>query len=122
MPLTTNGSLEMLKAYLNEGNTPMTTANTTIGVGNGTTSFSVSDTALAGASQEFNAIDSGFPQRSGAAVTFQATFSPSEALFDWREYGIKVGSTLISRKVENLGNKGLVSQTWIFVITATQAA
>lgn len=122
MPLTTNGSLEMLKAYLGEGNTPMTEANTTIGVGNGATAFSVADTALVGASQEFNAIDAGFPQRNSAVVTFQATFGPSEALFNWTEYGIKVGATLISRKVETLGNKGLVSQTWIFIITATQAA
>ena len=46
----------------------------------------------------------------------------AQALFDWREYGIMVGTTLIARKVENIGNKGAVSQTWIFVITATQAA
>ena len=122
MPLTTAGSLEMLRSYLGEGNTPMTDVDTTVGVGNGVTSFSTSDTALAGASQLFVAISSGFPQRSGSTVTFQATFTAAQALFNWREYGVKVGSTLISRKVENLGDKSARSQTWILVITATQAA
>lgn len=122
MPLTSAGSLEMLKAYLNEGNTPMTDQDTTIGVGNGTTAFSVADTALAGASTLYKPVDAGFPTRSGSTLTFQATFGVSEALFNWSEYAIKVGSTMFSRKVEALGNKGLVSQTWIFVITGTQSA
>jgi len=122
MPLTSAGSLEMLKSYMAEGNTPMTDVDTTVGVGNGTTAFATSDTALAGASQQFVAISTGFPQRSGTTVTFQASFGVSDALFNWSEYGVKVGSTLIARKVENLGNKGLVSQTWVLVITATQSA
>ena len=123
MPLTSAGSLEMLKSYLGEGNTPMTDVDTTIGVGSSTQAFSVSDSDLAATTEKlFVPITSGFPQRSGTTVTFQASFGVSNALFDWREYGVKVGSTLISRKVENLGNKGLVSQTWILVVTATQSA
>ena len=120
MPLTTAGSLEWIKAYLGESNTKMDQSNTQVGVGNSTTAFSKAQTDLQGVTKLWKNVDSGYPQRASNVVTLQATFGPSEAQFTWAEHGVRVGGTgLHSRKVESLGDKSLVSQTWIFVLSCT---
>lgn len=84
-------------------------SNTHIGVGNGTTSTSASQTGLQGGSTAFADMDSGYPQVSGNTITFYATFGETVANFDWEEFTV-VNSTddtgeNINRKVANQGTK-----------------
>jgi hypothetical protein len=88
-------------------------------VGNGTDAETADDVALAGASQLWKAMDPGYPVVEDNTVTFQATFAEAEAQFEWSEWGVDDGSTLLSRKVETLGTKA--AGQWTLTTTLTIA-
>lgn len=91
-------------------------ANAYIGVGNndGSVSEDASQTALQGASVDYEAMDSGFPQvgydtNSNNTITYYATFGDSVANFAWEEFTVANGGSnsdvLINRKVSSQGTK-----------------
>lgn len=97
------------------GLTPFNQANSYIGVGDGTTAPSVSQTGLQGTNIYYKQVDSGYPQIVGTTLVFRATFGPDEANFSWQEWSVANGNSNaavnLNRKVENLGTKSSGS-TW----------
>jgi hypothetical protein len=121
MPLTNAYATFLAQATLGESITPFNSSNARIGVGDGTTAFNASQTDLQGTNKVRKAMDSGYPTRSGATMTFQATFTGSEANFTWNEWGVfnaATGGVMLNRKVENLGTKASGS-TWVIQVQIT---
>ena len=121
MPLTSSYITFLAQATLGESVTPFNSANARIGVGNGTTAFSSSQTDLQGTNKYRKGMDSGYPQRSGSTMTFQSTFGGTEANFAWNEWGVfnaASGGVMLNRKVESLGTKASGS-TWVFQVQIT---
>jgi hypothetical protein len=121
MPITNDGYEFHAKAMIGETVTPFNHDNAHIGVGNGTTAFAAEQTDLQGASKLRKAMDSGYPTRSGATLTFQSTFETGDANWAWQEWGIfneSVGGAMHNREVENLGTK-TSNVTWIFQVDIT---
>lgn len=120
MAITTAGLEHTVQALLGEVVDAFDGTNSHIGVGDGTTAFSVSQTDLqASVNVLRKAVEVGFPQRSGSAVLFEAIFDNGEANFDWEEWGIfnaSSGGVMLLREVESLGTK-TSAQSW--VISAT---
>jgi hypothetical protein len=121
MPLTNAYATFLAQATLGESVTPFNSTNARIGVGDGTAAFSASQTDLQGTNKVRKVMDSGYPSRSGATMTFQSTFGGSEANFAWNEWGVfnaATGGVMLNRKVESLGTKGSGS-TWIIQVQIT---
>ena len=101
--------------------TRYTAANARIGVGNGTTAATATDTGLAGASTAFKAMESGFPTYgTSQKATFKSSFGDTEANFAWEEWTIDNGATPnknLNRKVESLGTKS--GGTWTLEVSVT---
>jgi len=102
--------------------TAFSNANARIGVGDGITSEVATQTGLVGTNKLYKAMDSGYPQRSGQTVTFQATFGSSEANYNWREYSVANGSSdtakNLNRKVVDKGTK-VNGETWVIQVSIT---
>jgi hypothetical protein len=103
-------------------------SNAYIGVGNGTTAPSQSDTNLVGTSKYFKAMDSGYPQapsfdpNGSRQVMFMATFGTTEANFAWNEVGLanadlnaNTNGILFNRSTVSWGTK-TSSDTWTVAI------
>ncbi len=100
--------------------TAFNTTNARIGVGDSGTAFAAAQTDLqAGPNKLRIGMDATYPQVTGSAMTFKATFGGSDANFAWNEWAIfnaASGGVMMTRKVESLGTK--VSGA-IWVVTAT---
>jgi hypothetical protein len=121
MPLTNAYATFLAQATLGETVTPFNSSNARIGVGDGTTAFNASQTDLQGTNKVRKAMDSGYPTRSGTTMTFQSTFTGSEANFAWNEWGVfnaATGGVMLNRKVESLGTKASGS-TWVLQVQIT---
>jgi hypothetical protein len=121
MPLTNAFATFLAQATLGETVTPFNSSNARIGVGDGTTAFNASQTDLQGTNKVRKAMDSGYPTRSGTTMTFQSTFTGSEANFAWNEWGVfnaATGGVMLNRKVESLGTKASGS-TWVLQVQIT---
>jgi hypothetical protein len=83
--------------------------NSHIGVGDGTTAESPSQTGLTGTSKFYKQVDAGYPVRSGNTVTWLATFAGTEANFAWNEVTVANGNSdaavNLNRKAVTLGTK-----------------
>jgi len=121
MPLVTTGLTEIAKLIVGEAGAELTNGLAKINVGDGTTVFDVAQADLQGVNKVSRGMDVGFPQRSGATITFQATFPTNEANFAWNEWGISSDTTLYSRKVESLGTK-TNTQVWEFTVDVELSA
>lgn len=101
------------------GLTPFNEANSYIGVGDGTTPASSSQTGLLGTNKYYKKVDSGFPMITDNKITFRATFGGDEANFAWNEWTVANGSSdtavNLNRKVETLGVKSS-GATWVFQV------
>ena len=121
MALSNSGLNFIAQAIVNDGTpTFFNNTNAKIGVGDGITAFSKTQTDLVGTNKLRKSVDANFPTRTNNFITFQATYGTDEANFDWNEWGIFNASSdgvMLSRKVENLGTKN--GGTWI--LTATVA-
>jgi len=121
MPLTNVGRDFIAGALTGVETTLFDNANAYIGVGDGTTAFDVTQTDLQGTNKFRKGMDSGYPQRSGNVLTFQATYSGAEANFAWQEWGVfnaTSGGTMLCRLVEYNGTKQS-GQTWVFQVQIT---
>jgi hypothetical protein len=90
-------------------------AHSYIGVGDGTAAEDPSQTGLQGTNKYYKLVDSGYPQVSGNAVKFRATFGPNEANFSWKEWTVANGNSdaavNLNRKVQDMGTKAS-GTTW----------
>ncbi len=120
--LLNEGITEALNLIIGGSATPFNNANTYIGVGNGTTAASASQTGLSGASKKYVKMDATYPQVSGQKAIFRATFGPNDANYDWREYtganGNSDSAKNLNRKVENHGTKAQ-GDTWVVQLEIT---
>jgi len=109
--LTTAGAVALASLLVNDGLiSPFNNSNAYLGVGNdNSTAFNVSQTALIGASQQLNPVDTGYPVRTSNSILYQATFYAADAIFDWSEYGIfnaaSAGTMLVRVAGDDLGTK-----------------
>lgn len=121
MGMTTAFATFIAQSVLGEAVTAYNNANAYTGVGDSTTAFANSQTNLQAATNKFRkAMDATFPQRSGAAMTFQSTYASGEANFAWQEWGVFNNAstgTMMCRKVESLGTKATGS--WQLTLTVT---
>jgi len=116
MPLTNSGRDFLATAILGQSATYFDSANAYIGVGDGTTAFTQSQTDLQGGQKIRKPMDATYPQITGNTLTFQSTFGSDEANFNWEEWAVfnaASGGVMLNRKVEYNGVK-LQGQTWVF--------
>lgn len=97
-------------------------ANTYLGVGDGTATEDSTHTGLQGANTSYISVDAGYPSRSGTTVTWRATFTGTDANFDWKEFTVANGSSdaaiNINRKQSGQGTKSSGS-TWELEVQLT---
>lgn len=89
-------------------------AHAKILVGSSSTPATVSDTSITGASAS---MEPSYPQVNSREMVFRSSFSDAVANFDWREIGVTNGTTLMNRKVVNMGTKN--QGTWTVQLTIT---
>lgn len=123
--LTSAGAVFLAQAAINDSPTFFSSGvNAYLGVGDSNTAFSIAQTDLQAATNKVRKVAT--VTRASGVLTFVATYSTSDANFEWVETGIfnaSSGGTMLSRKVESptLGTK-VNTQTWVLTITATFAA
>lgn len=114
----------LAQATVGNSITPFNNANAHIGVGDGTTAFSASQTDLQGTNKLRKGMGTGYPQVSSNQMTFRSTFGTSEANFAWNEVGIfnaSSGGTMMLRELPgNLGTK-TSAHTWELTVTVTMS-
>ena len=123
MALTTAGIKFIAQAAIGQG-TPFNSTNARLGVGDGSTAFSVGQTDLQGVNKFRKYMDSGYPQRDAAVLTFKSTFSANEANFAWNEWGVfnaQEGGVMLNRVLESNGTKQN-NQTWVLEVEITFSA
>ena len=94
--------------------------NAYLGVGDGTTAATASDTALAGTNTAWVAMETSYPTYgSGNTIVFRSVFGSSVGNFDWQELAVgngSAGGTLLNRKVTDQGTK-VSGQSWTLTLT-----
>jgi len=100
--------------------TPFNNTNAHIGVGDGTTPASPTQTGLQGTNKCYKNMDEGYPiYGTNQKAVFRATFGANEANFTWNEWTVANGPgdtyVNLNRKVESLGTK-VQGTTWIFTV------
>lgn len=81
-----------------------------LGVGDSTTAAAANQTGLQAVTNKlYKAMSTGYPQRSGQTLTWQAVFGANEANFAWNEFTVANGNTdsakNLNRKVDPQGEK-----------------
>lgn len=121
--LLSEGVTELLKLLIGGSATAFSNANAHIGVGNGTTAASATQTGLVGASKSYAPMDATFPQVSENTVTFRATFGPEQGNHAWREFTVANGDSdtakNLNRKVESALRAKVSPDTWIVQLQVT---
>jgi hypothetical protein len=120
--LLAEGITEMWKLIAGASSAHFDSANSYIGVGNGTTAATASQTGLQGSSKLYKPMDPTYPQISNQTITFRATFGSNEAAFEWQEFTVANGNSdsavNLCRKVENHGVKSS-TDTWCLSLQIT---
>jgi len=116
--LLTEGIGEFMKAACGiAGATAFNNANAYIGVGDGTTAASATQTGLVGPNKTYKPMDATYPQVSGQTVTFRATYGPNDGNHNWREFTVANGNSdsakNLNRKVESALRTKVNPDTWI---------
>jgi hypothetical protein len=97
-------------------------SNARLGVGDGTTAESATQTGLQGTNKYWKTMDSGYPTRSNQTAIWRATFDGTEANFAWNEFTVvnaadDTGINL-NRKVSAKGTKSS-GETWTLELQIT---
>lgn len=135
--LTTVGLNLITELIEGGGGTPFAHADAIIGVGAGTATALVGDTALTDdntANAWYQQADSTYPQQSGGVITVQCTFASGNANFAWQEWCAATGSggitpgthlsavatspVMLNHKVQSLGTKAS-GGSWVLTATIT---
>lgn len=77
-----------------------------IGVGNSSTAAAPAQTDLQGASQDWHAMEGGFPTVVDQTITFQGQFGDGHAEFNWLECAVRQAGAATTVLNRILGNKG----------------
>lgn len=104
--------------------TPFNNANAYLGVGDSSTAHSTAQTNLVGTNKTRKAMDSTYPSRAAAVVTFRSTFGTADANHAWSEWGVfnhASAGQMMLREVESLGTK-TSSATWQLTVALTFSA
>lgn len=124
-PLTDAGALAIAKLLIGDTQTLFNNANARLGVGDSTTAFAKTQTDLQASTNKLRkAMDTSYPSRANAVLTFRSTFGTSEANFAWQEwatFNAASAGDMLNRKVESLGTK-TSAQSWQFTVDITVAA
>lgn len=112
---------------IGESETLFNNANAYVGVGDSTTAFNSSQTDLQGTNIRKGMSSASYPKTdpntdgSNNMIRYSATFGTSEANFRWEEWGVfnaSSGGTMLSRKVEYVGEK-TNSAVWVLEVDVT---
>jgi hypothetical protein len=118
MPLTNAGTIVIANALEGAAYTAYNAANSYIGVGDNNAVFAKTQTDLQASTNKIRKpMDATFPTLLGNVITFQTTFGPTDANFDWNEWGVfndPTTGTMLNRKMAFLGTK-TSAQTWVLV-------
>jgi hypothetical protein len=123
--LTSAGAVFLAQAAINDSPTFFSSGvNAYLGVGDSNTAFAIGQTDLQAASNKTRKVATA--SRASGVLTFVATYSTSDANYEWIEVGVfnaSSGGTMLARKVESpsLGTK-VNTQTWVLTVTATFTA
>jgi len=127
MPLTQDGR-DAIAGMISGNLTPLfDNANAHLGVGDGTTVFSTSQSDLQGTNKVRATMDSGYPDVNPDAdgstnkIRFKSTFDGTTGNFTWEEWGVfnaLSGGIMLNRLVDAQGTKASGS-TWVFEVDIT---
>jgi hypothetical protein len=121
--LLNEGITSLLTLLIGGSETPFNNANAYIGVGDGTTAASATQTGLLGANKSYAPMDSTYPQVSNNIVTFRSTFGPEEGNHAWREFtvanGLSDSAKNLNRKVESALRTKANPDTWVIQLQIT---
>ncbi len=122
MPLTRRGRDHIVLRLTGEAGTPFAAGTAYLGVGESGAGFDPAQTDLqARPNKVRKRVNADFPVRDGDMLTFQATFGPDEANFEWREWGVfnaAEGGVMLCRKPAPLGRKR-PGETWQLEVEVT---
>lgn len=117
------GIILLLDAMIGTAITAFSNANARLGVGDSATAWGTGQTDLqAGANKLRKAMNATYPLGTGTkTITFRSDFTTGEANWVWNEWAIfnaaSGATSMLNRKVENLGTKA--SGTWTLTVTFT---
>lgn len=121
--LLNEGITSLLTLLIGGSETPFNNGNAHIGVGDGTTAASASQTGLVGTNKTYAPMDSTYPQVSGNVVTFRSTFGPDKGNHAWREFtvanGLSDSAKNLNRKVETALRTKASPDTWVIQLQVT---
>ena len=121
--LLNEGITSLLTLLIGGSETPFNNANAYVGVGDGTTAASATQTGLLGTNISYAPMDATYPQVSGNVVTFRATFGPDKGNNAWREVtvanGVSDSAKNLNRKVESALRAKNSPDTWIIQLQIT---
>jgi hypothetical protein len=118
-----SGIINALNALIGVGITAFNNTNARLGVGDSNTAWGTTQTDLQAAVNKLRkGMNATYPTGTGTkTITFQSDFTTGEANYAWLEWGIfnaaSGATSMLSRKVENLGTKA--SGTWTLTVTFT---
>lgn len=124
MPLTNAGRNYMAGAVIANPSTLFDNSNAYLGVGDGTTAFSASQTDLQGTNKYRQGMSATYPTIATNVITFRSLFATGNANFHWQEWGTFNASssgTMLNRLVEDLGTK-TSAQSWQLSVDITVVA
>lgn len=120
--LLNEGITELLNLLAGLYAVPYSSANTYIGVGDGTAPAEASQTGLQGSNTAFAPMEETYPQVNNQTITFRATFGSGTAAFGWNEFTVVNGSDdthlNLCRRVENHSTKP-INDTWVITVSIT---
>lgn len=121
--LLNEGISSLLTLLIGGSETPFNNANAYVGVGDGTTEAAPNQTGLLGENKSYAQMDATYPQVSGNAVTFRATFGPTSGNHAWREFTVSNGNSYtaknLNRKVETAQRFKVEPDTWVIQLQVT---
>ena len=121
--LLNEGITELLTLLIGGSATPFNNANAYIGVGDGTTPASATQTGLVGTNKTYRPMDATYPKISGQTVTFRATFGPEHGNHKWREFTVANGNSdaakNLNRLVEAPLREKVAPDTWVVQLEIT---
>jgi len=137
--LMVTAGLNLLTSLLEGGaGTPFAHADAIVGVGAGTTTALIGDTALTDdntSNAYYQQADSSYPTQSNGTITCNCTFASGNANFAWQEWCLATGSggitagdhlsaaatgvVMLNHKVTSLGTKAS-GASWVFTATIVE--
>lgn len=121
--LLNEGITSLLTLLIGGSETPFNNANAYIGVGDGTTDASATQTGLIGTNKTYKPMDATYPKVEGQTVIFRSTFGPNDGNHAWREFtvanGLSDSAKNLNRKVESALRTKASPDTWVIQLKVT---